>query len=66
MTQNTWLLSYFKSGKTLTTLQAHREGVCRISERVRELEQAGHKIKREWLTVKTRWGRKTRVVRYGM
>lgn len=66
MTQNEFLLKHFKSGKTMTTLQAHREGICRLSERVRELQRAGHRIKVERIGVKSRWGRKVKVARYGI
>ena len=65
MTQNEWLFQHFRKGKTITTLQAHREGICRLSERVRELQQAGHKIRIERIGVKSRWGRKVKVARYG-
>ena len=67
MTQNDWLLNYFKSGKTLTTLRAHQHGVCRLSERCREIEKKGHKIKRTPKQVRSRFGcGKVRVVEYGM
>lgn len=66
MTQNAWLLKHFKSGKTITTLQAHRFGICRLSERIRELEKR-HKINRTPKQVRSRFGRgKVRVVEYGM
>lgn len=66
MTQNDWLLNYLKSGRTITTLQAHRFGICRLSERIRELEK-GHKIKRTPKQVRSRFGcGKVRVVEYGM
>jgi hypothetical protein len=65
MTQNDWLLLHFRKGKTITTLKAYREGICRLSERVRELQQAGHKIRIERIGVKSRWGRKVKVARYG-
>ena len=55
MTQNDWLLKHFKSGRTITTLQAHRFGICRLSERIREIEE-GHKIKRTPKQVISRFG----------
>ena len=65
MTQNQFLLRHLKSGKGITTLQAHRYGICRLSERCRELEKAGHKIDRERKQVKTRYGTgKVRMVEY--
>ena len=63
MTQNEYLLKHFRSGKSITTLQAHREGICRLSERCRELEAKGHKIKRTPKYAHTRYG-KVRVVEY--
>ena len=66
MTQNEYLISTFKAGRKITTLQAHRKGICRLSERCRELEKAGHKIKRKPIQVKTRYGNgKVRVMEYG-
>lgn len=65
MTQNEYLLEHFRQGKSITTLQAHRAGICRLSERCRELEADGLKIKRTPKTVKTRYGNgKVRVVEY--
>lgn len=63
--QNKAILKWFKDnpGRWLTTLIAMRElGVCRLSERIWEIQQA-RSIKREWQTVKTRYG-KTRVMGY--
>ena len=65
--QNRAILKWMKAnkGKWLTTLIAMRElGVCRLSERIWEIQQVRiRKIKREWQTVKTRYG-KTRVMGY--
>ena len=67
MTQNTWLLNYFKSGKTLTSLYAHRHGIIDLPKRVCELIEKGHKIKRTPKQVRSRFGSgKVRVVEYGM
>ena len=63
MTQLEYLIKHFRSGKSITTLQAHREGICRLSERCRELEAKGHKIKRTPKKVASRFG-KVRVVEY--
>ena len=63
MTQLQFLINHFKSGKSITTLQAHREGICRLSERCRELEKKGHKIKRTPKKVASRFG-KVRVIEY--
>ena len=65
MTQLEYLLKHFRSGKSITTLQAHRMGICRLSERCRELEDKGYTINRTRKTVKTRYGNgKVRVVEY--
>jgi hypothetical protein len=65
MTQNQFLLRHLKSGKGITTLQAHRYGICRLSERCRELQDKGFRIDKEWKQVKTRYGNgKVRVVEY--
>ena len=50
------ILAHLKSRKTITTLQAMRSyGICRLSERVRELKAAGHQIGAYW--AKERSGR---------
>jgi hypothetical protein len=70
MTQNEFLLKHLKSGKSITTLQAHQFGICRLSERIRELEKKGHKIAHNSKTVFSRFGTitgdqgKARVVEY--
>ena len=48
----------------ITQLTAFNElGICRLSERCRELTQAGFQIDHEWITVPTR-DRPAHVVRY--
>lgn len=43
------ILQHLKKRKTITTLQAMKNyGVCRLSERVRELKAAGHQISAYW------------------
>lgn len=43
------ILQHLKRRKTITTLQAMKNyGVCRLSERVRELKAAGHQISAYW------------------
>lgn len=45
MTQNSILLAALQRGESITTLEAmQRFGCCRLSERVRELEQQGYAI----------------------
>ena len=60
-TQNDRLLEYLKDYGSLTQLEAFNGlGICRLSERIRELETQGHLIGHEW--VKTSGG--ARVIRY--
>lgn len=66
MTQLEWLLNHFRKGRTITVLQAHREGICSLSKRVCELKEAGHAIKGPRVPVKSRFGRKVKVARYGL
>ena len=48
MTQVETLLARFRSGRSITTLEAMADhGICRLSERIRELEQRGHAIAHE-------------------
>lgn len=66
MTQNDFLLSLFRKGKTITSLKAHREGITSLPKRICELRGLGHKIKGPKVKVKTRWGKSVLVCRYGM
>lgn len=66
MTQNEFLIRYLKSGKSITSLQAHRYGITSLSKRMCEIEKSFY-IVRSWKNVKTRYGSgKTRVVEYWM
>lgn len=66
MTQNEALIQYFNSGKKITSLQAHRQGITSLPKRICELVQQGHKVKRKPIQVKTRYGNgKVRVMEYG-
>ena len=67
MTQNKYLLKHFKSGKSITTLQAHRAGITSLSKRICELRDLGHSFNKTWKMVKTRYGNgKVRVMEYGL
>jgi hypothetical protein len=45
MSQNTRILQLLKSGKKLTSFKAFRDfGITRLSGRIYDLRQAGHKI----------------------
>jgi len=65
MTQNSIILSHLKSGKSITPLEALKLcGSLRLSERIRELQFAGNKISKHWVTVETRFGKRARVMEY--
>ena len=77
MSQNRLILDFMKEHGSITTLQAFRLGVCRLSERIRELElgywgwmrekypQDRVEIERQRVRVKTRTGVAV-VVRYSI
>lgn len=60
------VLRYMRQHRTgITTWSAMGIGVTRLSERIRELEAEGHKIKRKWSEIeKGRYGNPVRVMRY--
>lgn len=67
MNQKDALLRYLKQHKKGITSWTAAEalGVLRLSERVRELQAAGHKIEKAWSEAKpNRYGHLTRVMRY--
>ena len=67
MTQLEYLIKYFRSGKSITTLQAHQEGITSLSKRICELQDNGYCFNKTWKKVKTRYGNgKVRVVEYSM
>ena len=46
-TQCDRLLTWMSAGRSVTTMLAMRRwGICRLSERVREIERRGHKVAR--------------------
>ena len=48
MTQLDTLLAAFRRGESITTLEAMSQfGICRLSERCRELEARGYRIEHE-------------------
>lgn len=66
MTQNEFLISFFKSGGRITSLHAHHAGITSLPKRICELVQQGWKVKRKPKMVKTRYGNgKVRVMEYG-
>ena len=57
MTQNEAILKHLRRHKTITTMEAFKNyGVCRLSERIRELKALGKKIGGHMVKVKTRYG----------
>lgn len=57
------ILSYLKSGRSLTPLVAlERIGTLRLAARVKELRDSGHQIK----TTQTKVGRTKRVAAYSL
>ena len=66
MNQKEAVLRYMKTHKKgITAWTAQDIGVLRLSERVRELQAAGHKIEKAWSEPKpNRYGHLTRVMRY--
>ena len=65
MSQNSRLLLYLEAHPDgLTQLEAFNAlGICRLSERCRELERLGYWVDHEWVTVSTR-DKPAHVVRY--
>lgn len=64
MTQNEAILKHLRRNKTITTIEAFRDyGICRLSERVRELKALGKRIGGHMVKVKTRYG-STNVMKY--
>lgn len=54
MTQNERILNHLKTGKGITSIQAvSRWGVTRLSARIFEIREMGHRINRVWKTLKS-------------
>ena len=56
-----YMLKHGENG--ITTQDARRLGILSLSRRICDLTQRGHVIRKEWVKVKSRWG-KTQVRRY--
>lgn len=64
MSQNDRILSHLKR-RPMTSLEAiHKYGVTRMSARVHDLRDRGHKISGYFIEVKNRFGETCRVKRY--
>jgi hypothetical protein len=56
MTQNESVLWIMKEYDNITTLDAFKNGITRLSARIYDLRKQGHKIKATRKAVKSRWG----------
>lgn len=65
VTQRDRVLQYCKDFGSITRAQAFNDlGICELSTRILELEERGHKFKREKFTVRNRYGDKCQVIKY--
>ena len=65
MTQNARLLVWMETYGPITQIVAFTElGVCRLSERVRELERLGYTIEHRTIEVPARGGKTAHVTEY--
>lgn len=67
MTQTDMVLDHLKRNGSITQMEATNEyGCTRLSARIKELREAGHKIDRKMETAPNRYGRKISYARYMM
>lgn len=67
MSQNSKLLTFLQSGRGITQLEAFNTlGICRLSERIRDLEALGWVINHESVKVLNRDGKWVNAVRYAL
>jgi hypothetical protein len=67
LSQNSKLLTFLQSGRGITQLEAFNTlGICRLSQRVAELEQLGWVINHESVKVLNRDGKLVNTVRYSL
>jgi len=65
LSQEGRLLEWFKSGRTITRLEALVElGIFELSSHVIDLEEAGHVVHRKRIKVTNRYGETARVAEY--
>ena len=64
MTQKTEILDVMMKKGGITTMDAYKLGICRISARIYELRKMGYDIISEPFTGKNRHGKTFRCVRY--
>lgn len=66
-TQNGRLLNWLQTRGPVTQLDAFNSlGICRLSERVRELERLGYVIEHSTVTVPARDGKTAHVTQYAL
>ena len=66
-TQREMIIKYLKRGKRLTALGAIDQfGCTKLATRVSELIDQGHRINKQWIEVKDRFGVARRVMQYWM
>lgn len=66
LTQNEWVLRFLQTHKLgITPKQAEDQyGIMRLASRISDLRKKGHKIEKEYITVKNRRGQNCRIARY--
>lgn len=65
MTQNERVIKYIEDFGSISQMEAYTDlGVCRLSERIREIERAGRNVKRQRDTCRNRYGDKVNYTRY--
>lgn len=67
MTQRDAIIRYLKDFGSITTFQAFTElGITQLAARICELEDKGTVFKKEPFSVKTRYGKKVKCMRYSL
>lgn len=65
MTQIDEVIRYMEENDSISQMEAFTElGVCRLSERIREIESSGREIVRQRVPFKNRYGRCGNYTRY--
>ena len=65
MTQNEMILKYIKDFGSITPLEALADlGIMRLASRISDLKMDGHKIKKETVKGKNRYGKTTHYAKY--
>ena len=65
MTQCEMILKYIEEVGSITTFESYRElGVTRLPSRIHDLKNKGYTFKKEWVSKKNRYGKKTSFLKY--